>query len=152
MVKVEIDSIRANIINNQRVVILKDIKKNRYLPLWVGEFESESIIVALQRIAVTRPLTHDLFINLFDKENIIPKFIEIHKIENDTFYSRIYYDKDDEEQFIDSRPSDALAIAIRSKVEIYVSDDVMKNNGISIDDNSENLSIFEDFIESLDIE
>ena len=120
--------------------------------MWVGEFESESIIVALQRIEVTRPLTHDLFINLFDKENIIPKFIEIHKIENDTFYSRIYYDKDDEEQSIDSRPSDALAIAIRSKVEIYVSDDVMKNNGISIDDNSENLSIFEDFIESLDIE
>ncbi|MBL01552.1 MAG: hypothetical protein CL774_03575 [Chloroflexi bacterium] len=151
MIQVEIKSIRANIINNQRVVILKEIKKNRYLPLWIGEFESESIIVALQKIEVTRPLTHDLFINLFDKENIIPKFIEIHKIENDTFYSRIYYDKENDEQFIDSRPSDALAIAVRSNVNIYVAEDVMKNNGISIG-KSENLSIFEDFIESLDIE
>ena len=151
MIQVEIKSIRANIINNQRVVILKEIKKNRYLPLWIGEFESESIIVALQKIEVTRPLTHDLFINLFDKENIIPKFIEIHKIENDTFYSRIYYDKENDEQFIDSRPSDALAIAVRSNVNIYVAEDVMKNNGISIG-KSENLSIFEDFIESLDLE
>jgi len=151
MIQVEIKSIRANIINNQRVVILKEIKKNRYLPLWIGEFESESIIVALQKIEVTRPLTHDLFINLFDKENIIPKFIEIHKIENDTFYSRIYYDRENEEQFIDSRPSDALAIAVRSNVNIYVAEDVMKNNSISMG-NSDNLSIFEDFIESLDIE
>jgi len=152
MIKVEINSIRANIINNQRVVILRDINSNRYLPLWIGEFESESIIVALQNIEMARPLTHDLFINLFSKEDIFPKFIEIYKIENDTFFSKIYYDKNEKEQFIDSRPSDALAIAIRSNVDIYVSEDVMEKNSILIDENSKNLSIFEDFIESLDID
>ena len=152
MIKVEINSIRANIINNQRVVILREINSNRYLPLWIGEFESESIIVALQNIEMARPLTHDLFINLFSKEDIFPKFIEIYKIENDTFFSKIYYDKNEKEQFIDSRPSDALAIAIRSNVDIYVSEDVMKKNSILIDENSKNLSIFEDFIESLDID
>ncbi|MFL2665091.1 MAG: bifunctional nuclease family protein [Dehalococcoidia bacterium] len=152
MIKVEINSIRANIINNQRVVILREINSNRYLPLWIGEFESESIIVALQNIEMARPLTHDLFINLFSKEDIFPKFIEIYKIENDTFFSKIYYDKNEKEQFIDSRPSDALAIAIRSNVDIYVSEDVMEKNSILIDENSKNLSIFEDFIESLDID
>ena len=152
MIKVEINSIRANIINNQRVVILREINSNRYLPLWIGEFESESIIVALQNIEMARPLTHDLFINLLNKESIFVKFIEIHKIENDTFYSRIYYDSNEKEQFIDSRPSDAIAIAIRSNVDIYVAEEVLEKNCVVIDDNSTNLSIFEDFIESLDID
>lgn len=176
MVEVIIDSVRVSLTNQQRIVVLRDINEERYLPIWIGPYEAESITIALQEIEVSRPQTHDLIKNIFNQMNARLLRVEVLSLKDDVFYGNLIVEINGEVIEIDSRPSDALAMAARTHAKILVSEDVMKSAGIipevDIQESEvnpppsspsksplpeeelseERLSVFEDFLGSLDID
>ncbi len=176
MVEVTIDSIRVSLMNYQRVVILKEKSAGRYLPIWIGPSEADAIAVKLQGATVPRPLTHDLLINIIESLGGYIDHIVVSDLQNDTFYGKIIINIDGDEIPIDSRPSDALALAVRANngngVPIYVEDLVIDKAGILLDQEKgkfisekghektgkisnqeiKDLSAFSEFINTLDLE
>ncbi len=133
LIEMTIDSIRVSLMNYQRVVILKEKHSERYLPIWIGPAEADAIAVKLQGVEVPRPLTHDLMGNVIKNLGGRITSIVITELMNDTFYAKLIISADDAEQEIDSRPSDALALAVRSEVPIYADDSVLDKAGILLD-------------------
>ena len=176
MIEVTIDSVRVNLMSPQRLVILREAGGDRYLPIWVGTYEAEAITVALQEVEMVRPLTHDLLKNVFTTFNAKIKRIEIISLKEDIFYGNIVAEVNGNEINVDSRPSDAIALAVRAHVPIMVDESVMKNAGITSeadmgsstaapaqsssltrsapvpDISNERLSVFEDFLGKLDLD
>jgi bifunctional DNase/RNase len=172
MLEVVIDSIRVSLMSQQRIVILREKDNERYLPIWIGVYEAEAITIALQEVEVARPLTHDLLKSIFQQLNARILRVEVVSLHDDTFYGNIVAEKDGNLLNIDSRPSDALAIAVRAHVPILVDRSVMDTAGIvpeedvreepsteaaqpavePVEDSEDRLSIFEDFLEGLDID
>lgn len=130
MVEVLIDSIRVSLMSPQRVIILRQTEVECYLPIWVGPYEAESITVALQEVEMARPLTHDLLRNLFTLFNAKVQRVEIIALKDDIFYGNIVAEMDGKTINIDSRPSDAVALAVRAHVPILVNQAVMSAAGI----------------------
>ena len=126
MLELSIDSIRVSPMNYQRVVILKDKESDRYLPIWIGPAEADAIAVKLQDLSVPRPLTHDLLLTMLEALGGAVKHISVDNLENDTFYAKIAIDVGGEIKEIDSRPSDALALALRTDSPIFVEERVLK--------------------------
>jgi len=171
MIEVTIDSVRVSLMSPQRVVVLRQTDAERYLPIWVGPYEAEAITVALQEIEMIRPLTHDLLKNVFNSFNARITRIEIVNLREDIFYGNIVAEVDGREINVDSRPSDAIALAVRAHVPILVNPSVMESAGILPEQDipanaagdeapgtgptpevsSDRLSIFEDFIDKLDM-
>ncbi len=174
MQEVVIDSIRVSLMNYQRVVILKEKSTDMYLPIWIGPAEADSIAVKLQDVSVPRPLTHDLLSLVITTLGGAVSHIVVSELLNDTFYAKISIQLNGSNFEVDSRPSDALALAVRVKVPIYVEDEVMKKAGVALDketgkpiiggepeekavakmteDELKRLSAFKDFIGGLDLE
>ena len=170
MIEVVIDSIRVSLMSQQRIVILRERDAERYLPIWIGVYEAESITIALQEVEVARPLTHDLVKNVFNQLNARVVRVEVIALREDTFFGNIVAETDGRTLNIDSRPSDALAIAVRAHVPIMVARSVMdtagivpeedireKENGIEeqlsdteLEETEERLSVFDDFLDGLD--
>jgi hypothetical protein len=161
----------------QRLVILREVGADRYLPIWVGPYEAEAITVALQEVEMIRPLTHDLLKNVFTTFNAKVKRIEIVALKEDIFYGNIVAEVNGQETNVDSRPSDAIALAVRAHVPILVHESVIQNAGITPESdvetsggepgegakparpatplgevNTERLSVFEDFMGKLDLD
>lgn len=158
MVEVTIDSIRVSLVSPQRLVILKDEDQNRFLPIWIGPFEADAIAIKLQDVDVKRPLTHDL-LNTFIKElGAIVSHVLVNELRNDTYYARIVADVNGRSMEIDSRPSDAIALAVRAGVPIFVAEEVMEKASITPEDDQtiegegEDLSAFRDFVDTLDLD
>jgi len=171
MIEVVIDSVRVSLMSPQRLVVLRQTDTDRYLPIWVGPYEAEAITVALQEIEMIRPLTHDLLKNVFGTFNARVMRIEIVSLREDIFYGNIVAEVDGREVSVDSRPSDAIALAVRAHVPILVDPSVMDSAGIIPEQemppnapadesrsggpapeiSSDRLSIFEDFIDKLDL-
>ncbi len=133
MIEVTIDSIRVSLMNYQRVVILKEKMADRYLPIWIGPAEADAIAVKLQGASVPRPLTHDLLRSVVDALGASVKFIVVSDLKNDTFYAKIILTVDGSRVEVDSRPSDALALAVRVEAPIYVEESVLDKAGILLD-------------------
>lgn len=168
MVEVEIDSVRVSLTNQQRIVILKRINEERYLPIWIGLYEAEAITIALQDIQVARPQTHDLLKTIILALNARLIQVEIISLSDDVFYGNLILDIDGERREVDCRPSDALALAARMEVPILVSEDVMSQAGIVPEEDitegeafdqedlpeldEEDLDVFEDFLQNFDID
>jgi hypothetical protein len=166
MVEVEIDSIRVSLMSQHRVVVLKESDTERFLPIWIGPFEADAITIQLQNVQVARPLTHDLLKSLIDKMGAKISHIMVSELKNDTFFARIVMDVKGESVEIDARPSDAIALAVRVSVPLFVADNVMDMASIipeiSMDDEEdrapiteeeqEKLEIFRDFINELDLD
>jgi len=133
MIEMTIDSIRVSLVNYQRVVILKEEVADRYLPIWIGPTEADAIAVKLQGASVPRPLTHDLLCSVIDALGATISFIVVNDLENDNFYAKIVFNVDGKEVEVDSRPSDALALAVRAGVPIYVEESVLDKAGIIMD-------------------
>src|SRR3990172_11030854 len=114
-----VEGIRVSLMNYQRVVILKEKEADRYLPIWTGPAEADAITVRLQEVAVARPLTHDLLRDVLDKLGAQVESVLVNDLADDTFYARIYLTVNGERVEIDSRPSDAIALAVRVQVPIY---------------------------------
>jgi bifunctional DNase/RNase len=131
MVEVTIDSVRVSLMSPQRLVVLRDTTGDRYLPIWVGPYEAEAITVALQEIEMIRPLTHDLLKNLFTTFNAQIKRVEIVALREEIFFGNIVAEADGQTINIDSRPSDAIALAVRAHVPILVDPSVMTSAGIA---------------------
>jgi uncharacterized protein len=131
MIEVNIDSVRVSLMSPQRLVVLRQVDSERYLPIWVGPYEAEAITVALQEIEMARPLTHDLLKNLFGVFSAQVRRVEIIALRDDIFFGNIVAQTDDGRTLnIDSRPSDAVALAVRARVPILVHESVMDVAGI----------------------
>ena len=158
MIKVKVDSIRASLMSEHRVIILKDIEADRYLPIWIGPYEAEAIAIRLRDVEVARPLTHDLLNNVIAEMGGEISHITVTDLRDDTFFARISVSVDGHQMEIDSRPSDAIALAVRANVPIFVDEDVMAQAGITpepdITDEAteEELSAFRDFIDTLNLD
>src|SRR5512145_2235980 len=131
MVEVTIDSVRVSLMSPQRLVVLRDTTSDRYLPIWVGPYEAEAITVGLQEIEMIRPLTHELLKNLFATFNAQIKRVEIVALREEIFFGNIVAEADGRTINIDSRPSDAIALAVRAHVPILVDPSVMTTAGIA---------------------
>lgn len=176
MVEVVIDSIRVSLMSQQRIVILREVNSDRYLPIWIGVYEAEAITISLQEVEVIRPLTHDLLKNVFTSLNARVVRVEISALKDDTFFGNIVVEVDGHLMEIDSRPSDALNLAVRTHVPIMVARSVLDSAGIVPEENlkeeaplvkstkpakpqepeveasEDRLSVFEDFLEKLELD
>jgi bifunctional DNase/RNase len=175
MIEMLIDSIRVSLMNYQRVVILKEKMADRYLPIWIGPAEADAIAVKLQEVNVPRPLTHDLLNSVIDTLGASIDSIIVSDLKNDTFYAKIILNVDGKQVEVDSRPSDALALAVRVGVPIYAEEVVLDKAGIFLDketgkplsqkegeagssgrkvseDEMKKMSAFYDFINNLDLD
>ena len=171
MIEVVIDSVRVSLMSPQRVVVLRQTDAEKFVPIWVGPYEAEAITVALQEIEMIRPLTHDLLKNVFGTFNAKITRVEIVALREEIFFGNIVAEAKGQEINIDSRPSDAIALAVRAHVPIYVHKSVLDEAGIipekdmqaeglapreastgaTSEEGSDRLSIFEDFIDKLDL-
>ena len=172
MIDVVIDSVRVSLTNQQRIVILREANSERYLPIWIGPYEAEAITIALQEIEVARPQTHDLLKNVLNTLNARLVRVEVISLRDDVFYGNLVVEVGDRTINIDSRPSDALALAVRAHVPIQVSREIMDSAGMIPEEevqksepgasspaakqpgeaSEERLSVFEDFLEKLDMD
>lgn len=172
MIEVQIDSVRVHLMTPNRLVVLKQVNSERYLPIWVGPYEAEAITIALQEVEMSRPLTHDLLKNVFNSLNARVIRVEIVKLENDTFFGTIVAEMDGKEIRVDSRSSDAIALAVRAHVSILVHASVMDQASIVPEEDipeegsrsgrgepaplskegAERLSVFENFFDKIDFD
>lgn len=157
MIEVTIDSIRVSLVSPQRLVILKDLDQERFLPIWIGPCEAEAITLKLQDVDVKRPLTHDLLNKFITELGGVVSHVLVNDLQDDTYYARIVMGVDGETMEIDSRPSDAMALAVRAEVPIFVDEEVMDKASITPEDDQgdkeiEDLSAFRDFVNTLDLD
>ena len=134
MIEMTIDSIRVSLMNYQRVVILKEKMAKRYLPIWIGPAEADAIAVKLQGVTVPRPLTHDLLGSVIDSLGAAIDSIIVSDLKSDTFYAKVILTVDGQQVEIDSRPSDALALAVRTDAPIFAEEAVLDKAGILLDE------------------
>ncbi|MEW6145352.1 MAG: bifunctional nuclease family protein [Thermodesulfobacteriota bacterium] len=137
----KVSGIALDPFTNTPIVILKDSANDKTLPIWIGFMEASSIAMELEKTPRLRPITHDLVRNLLEKLKFIVTKIEVTDLRDDTFYARIYLKRDSEEYSLDSRPSDAIAIALRTDSPIYVNEEVIeKSKKIEIDEDKDKLA------------
>ena len=177
MKEVAIDSIRVSLINYQRVVLLREVDGDRYLPIWIGPYEADAIAVCLKEKTIARPLTHDLLKEIIYVLEASVSFINVYDLKGDTFFAHVsLVKKDGSEIVVDCRPSDALALAVRCDVPVYAEESVLERAGINMDRDSvaesqgeevsgdinmgaggkfvdeQGLSAFDSFIDTLDLD
>jgi hypothetical protein len=168
MIEVTIDSIRVSLMSQHRVVVLKDIQRERYLPIWIGPCEAEAITVKLQDMPTPRPLTHDLIRSVIREMGGKVVQVLINDLRQEVYYARIVIDVSGEQVEIDARPSDAIALAVRVNVPIFVAESVMDKAAREPDEDIEKeaasegtpeekvddkrLSAFADFVDTLDLD
>ena len=175
MVEVVIDSIRVSLMSQNRMVILREVSRERYLPIWIGVYEAEAITLALQEVEVSRPLTWDLLKSVIRTLGARVIRVEVVALREDTYYGNIAIEVGDRVINIDSRPSDAIALAVRTHVPILVSRQILDAAGVvpeedlqetadqseavadttpgaaASDAGASRLSVFEDFLDQLDL-
>jgi len=158
MIEVKIAGIQVSLMSPHRVVLLKEIGVDRYLPIWIGPCEAEAINIQLQNIEVARPLTHDLLKNVIETLGGEVERVIVTELREDTFYARIIINVDGQQVDVDARPSDAMALAVRVHAPIYVAEEVMEEAGIvperdiSEEGEGEERSAFDEFLGNLDID
>jgi bifunctional DNase/RNase len=134
MIETTVESIRVSLVTQNRVVILKEVDGVRHLPIWIGAYEAEAIAMELQGIAPTRPLPYDLIRTMLAEVGATIDRVVISDLNEQVFYARILIIVGGRTIEIDSRPSDAIAIAVRTNSRILVEDAIMEQAGVSLDD------------------
>jgi len=174
MVEVVVDSIRVSLTNQQRIVLLREQDRERYLPIWIGPFEAEAITISLQEIEVARPQTHDLLLKSIESLGARLIRVEVLALKGDVFYGNLVLEFDGQIFNVDARPSDSIALAVRGHVPILVNIDVLREAGITPDvdiqaellsenlehveqdtgheEAEERLSLFEDFLKNINLD
>ena len=165
-VEMVVESIRMNLLYPHRVVMLKEVKRERYLPIVIGVPEADAIAIKLQNHEVPRPLTHDLLCNLIATLGGRVTHIIVNDLSGETFFARIVLDVDGRHVEVDSRPSDAIALAVRIGVPIFVDERVLEQGALESEDvtgerkpeqtaeriGEEQLAVFRDFINQLNLD
>lgn len=140
--------------SNTPILVLKDVKDETTLPIWIGLLEATAIATELENIQFPRPMTHDLIRSFFDHLNVKVERIEVCDLKNNTYYALIHIRNGETLASIDSRPSDAIAIALRTNAPIYVSDEVitkyLKSDEAKPSFDSKNREQWADMLEKLD--
>ncbi|MFN8593009.1 MAG: bifunctional nuclease family protein [Thermomicrobiales bacterium] len=175
MIETVVESIRVSLVTQHRVVILKEVDGERHLPIWIGSYEAEAIAMELQGVTASRPLPYDLMRTIIDDLGGNVDRIVVTDLSDDVFYARIVLRQEGREVEVDSRPSDAIALAVRARVPILVDDSVMDKAGVVLSSeeeeesdaeatvahpeleraegvDEERLSVFRDFINTLDLD
>jgi len=153
LIEMVVESVRVHTLSTQHVVILKEAVRDRYLPIWIGPWEANAIALKLQGVSPERPLTHDLFAKTLLELGVAVRRIVVSDLADETFRARIVLEQGGQTKEIDARPSDAIALAIRVGVPIYATDSVLDRAGVIPDsDREEKLSVFRQFVNSLDVE
>jgi uncharacterized protein len=173
LVEMVVESVRVHMLSSRHVVILKDVARDRYLPIWIGPWEASAIAMKLQGLTPERPLTHDLFATTLDELGTRIERVVISELADETFHARIVLDRDGRTVEVDARPSDALALAVRAGVRIFAADSVLDQaalggdagigddiegaEGSTLEATGENLvdprlDVFRDFVNSLDVD
>jgi uncharacterized protein len=171
LVEMVVESVRVHMLSSRHVVILKEVDRDRYLPIWIGPWEASAIAMKLQGLTPERPLTHDLFATTLEELGARIDRVVISELADETFHARILLQRDGRTIEVDARPSDALALAVRSGVRIFAADAVLEQaalggdggivdeseggEGATLEATGENivdprLDVFRDFVNSLD--
>jgi hypothetical protein len=130
-VEMKIRGLMMDPVTNMPIVILKDLDGNAVLPIWVGVYEANAIALEIEKVTTPRPMTHDLIKNLLMGLGSGLRKVVVSELKDDTFYAVIWMEREGEMIAIDSRPSDALALALRLDCPIYVEEDVLKSSKVS---------------------
>jgi bifunctional DNase/RNase len=172
VIEVFVESIRVNMANYKRVVMLKEKGSSRYLPIWIGHFEADAIAIPMQKVPVSRPLTHDLLRSSIGALGARIDRVVINDLADETFFAKLILEQDGRTLEVDARPSDAIALAIRAEVPIFVEEKVLDSAGMIFDNegdevpaesrreereetvplDEEKLTVFKQFINTLDID
>ena len=153
LIKMSLEGVRIELPSQKPIILLKEEKGNRYLPIWIGPFEASAIALEMSHIRTPRPMTHDLIINIIRNLKIKIDNIEISDLRDNTFYAIINIINQENRLIrIDSRPSDAIATAVRSKCDIYVEENVLDTGGLVIQSIDEEVEKFRDFLDHIDPE
>ena len=168
-----VESVRVHMLSSRHVVILKEVARDRYLPIWIGPWEASAIAMKLQGLTPERPLTHDLFATTLEELGTRIERVIISELADETFHARILLERDGRTVEVDARPSDALALAVRAGVRIFAADAVLEQAalggdsamgddiegsvGSTLEATGENLvdprlDVFRDFVNSLDVD
>jgi bifunctional DNase/RNase len=142
-IEMKVKGLVVDPISKMPIVVLEDPVKEQILPIWIGVFEANAIALTIENVPTPRPMTHDLLKNFLEKLGIAIEKIVVNDVRNNTFYALIHCRQDERLIVIDSRPSDAIALALRMSSPIFVEDDVVrKAHSLKFEDNldaSENL-------------
>lgn len=152
MIEMKVMGIALDTRTGSPIVVLHDKENRKALPIWIGSAEASAIIRKIENLTVARPMTHDLIINIIEKTGYEIDKIEINDVEKDTYYATIFLrGKDDNIIEIDSRPSDAIAVAIRVDAPIFVTANVISNGSVSTDSAKDEAEAqeFKEFIQSI---
>jgi len=160
LVEMAVESVRVHMLSTQHVVILKDLERERFLPIWIGPWEANAIAMKLQGLTPERPLTHDLFAAVLEELGATIREVVIADLADETFHARVVLDAGGRVVEVDSRPSDALALAVRTGVRIFAAEAVLERAGVEADTaddatgavDDERLSVFRDFVNSLGVD
>lgn len=152
MIEMKVMGIALDTRTGSPIVVLHDNENRRALPIWIGSAEASSIIRKIENLSVSRPMTHDLIISVIEKTGYSVNKVEINDVEKETYYATIFIeDKEGNLMEIDSRPSDAIAIAIRVEAPIFVTANVLSNGSVSTDSakDAEEAEEFKNFVQSI---
>ena len=130
-VEMKIRGLMMDPVTNMPIVILKDVGGNAVLPIWVGVYEANAIALEIEKVATPRPMTHDLIKNLLLGLNTAVQKVVVSELKEETYYALIWLEQNGQIISIDSRPSDALALALRTDCPIFVDDEVLKNSKVN---------------------
>jgi bifunctional DNase/RNase len=173
LVEMVVESVRVHMLSSRHVVILKETDHDRYLPIWIGPWEASAIAMKLQGLTPDRPLTHDLFATALEGLGVRVERVVISTLAEETYHAKLHLERDGQTFEIDSRPSDALALAVRTGGRIFASELVLEQAALGADGNGDEessemdpegtplestgervvdprLDVFRDFVNSLD--
>ena len=131
-VEVRIRGLMMDPATNMPIIVLKDVGSDTVMPIWVGIFEANAILIEIEKVSAPRPMTHDLTRNIIHYLNAQLERVVINELKDDTFFASLWLRQGDEPIVVDARPSDAIALALRSDCPIYVSEQVIKNAKLNI--------------------
>jgi len=153
LAEVVVESVRVHMLSSQHVVLLKETDRERYLPIWIGPWEANAIAASLQGVTSERPMTHDLFATTLGALGVELRRVIVSSLTEETFHATLELERDGQTYTVDARPSDALALAVRTGVRIYASIEVLDRAGVEPDSQvDERLEVFREFVNSLGLD
>jgi uncharacterized protein len=150
MIEMELTGVRVELPTNQPIVLLREREGERYLPIWIGAAEAAAIALSLQGVVTPRPMTHDLLKNILDDLTVQVQRIVVTELRDSTFYATIALQRDGDGFEVSSRPSDAIALAVRMSVPIFAEEGVLEEASILIPgDEDEEVEKFREFLDNV---
>jgi bifunctional DNase/RNase len=150
VIELELVGVRVELPHNQPIVLLKEQSGERFLPIWIGAVEATAIAFALQGVVTARPMTHDLMRDLLTNLEVSVDRIVVTELREGTFYAEIQMTADGESVVVSSRPSDAIALAVRATAPIFADESVLAEAGIEIEDEDDDeVERFKEFLDSV---